>query len=128
MKAAIYVRVSTIEQAEEGYSISAQISLLNDYSKTFNYDVYKIYQDAGISGKNIKDRPALKDLLKDARNKRFDLVIVWKLSRLSRSLVDLLSMVDIFTQHGISFQSYSEKFDTSTPIGKNASSTFGIHC
>jgi len=118
MKAALYVRVSTVEQAQEGYSIPAQISLLNDYAKTFDYDVYKIYQDAGISGKNIKDRPALNDLLKDAKNKKFDIVIVWKLSRLSRSLVDLLSMVDIFTQHGVSFQSYSEKFDTSTPIGK----------
>jgi site-specific DNA recombinase len=118
MKVAIYVRVSTAEQAQEGYSIPAQISILNEYSKAFGYDIYKIYQDAGISGKDIDGRPALKTLIKDAECKKFNTVLVWKLSRLSRSLLDLLSIVDIFNKHNISFQSYSEKFDTSTPIGK----------
>lgn len=118
MKAVIYVRVSTQEQANEGYSIPAQISILRGLSKTYNYDVIKIYQDAGISGKNIKDRPAMMELIEDAKNKKFDVVLVWKLSRLSRSLLDLLSIVDMFTQNNISFQSYSEKFDTSSPMGK----------
>ena len=118
MKAAFYVRVSTVEQAQEGYSIPAQIALLKEYAKMNNYEVYKIYQDAGISGKNIKDRPALNELIKDAKNKKFDIAAIWKLSRLSRSLLDLLSIVDIFNKHDVALHSYSEKFDTSTPIGK----------
>jgi site-specific DNA recombinase len=118
MNISIYVRVSTVEQVQEGYSISAQISLLRDYAKALGHNIVKIYQDAGISGKNISDRPALKELIKDVENKSFEMVLVWKLSRLSRSLLDLLSIVNIFTKHGISFQSYSEKFDTSTPLGK----------
>ncbi|PYG88461.1 site-specific DNA recombinase [Ruminiclostridium sufflavum DSM 19573] len=118
MRAVLYVRVSTEEQAIEGYSISAQTSILREFAKAYEYDVIKVYQDAGISGKNISGRPALKELLSDARSKKFDIVLIWKLSRLSRSLLDLLEMVDIFNQNGISFQSFSEKFDTSTPIGK----------
>jgi len=118
MRAAIYVRVSTVEQAQEGYSIPAQIAILRDLAKTYNYKIIKIYQDAGISGKNIKDRPDMCRLIEDAEQKKFDVVLVWKLSRLSRSLLDLLSIVDIFTQNSVAFQSYSEKFDTSTPMGK----------
>lgn len=118
MRAVLYVRVSTSEQALEGYSVSAQTSILKDYAKTYNYDVIKVYQDAGISGKSISARPAMCELLEDAKQKKFDIVLVWKLSRLSRSLLDLLEVVNIFNQNGIAFQSFSEKFDTSTPIGK----------
>lgn len=114
----MFVFESTIEQYQEGYSIPAQISILRDYAKMNKYNIIKIYQDAGISGKNIKDRPAMCELIEDAKQNKFDTVLVWKLSRLSRSLLDLLSIVDIFTQNSISFQSYSEKFDTSTPMGK----------
>lgn len=118
MKIVIYVRVSTQEQALEGYSISAQINILKAYAESLGYTIVFIYEDQGISGKNIKDRPGLLKLIEDAKQKKFDSVLVWKLSRLSRSLLDLLSIVDIFTLHNISFQSFSEKFDTSTPIGK----------
>lgn len=118
MKVVIYVRVSTAEQALEGYSIAAQIAILKEYAKLNDFVILKIYQDAGISGKNIKDRPSLLELIQDAKEGKFEAVLVWKLSRLSRSLLDLLSIVDVFNQNKISFHSYSEKFDTSTPIGK----------
>ena len=72
---AIYTRVSTLEQAEEGYSIDEQERLLMDYCRRNNYEVYKCYSDRGISGKDIKHRPALKELLKDAEDKKFDMVI-----------------------------------------------------
>ncbi len=117
-RVAIYVRVSTTEQALEGYSIPAQLSLLKKYAETYKYIIYKIYQDAGISGKNIEDRPGLLQLIEDAKLEKFDLVMIWKLSRLSRSLLDLLSVVNTLNQHKISLLSYSEHFDTSTPIGK----------
>lgn len=118
MKVAIYVRVSTTEQALEGYSIQAQIATLKNYCASYKYVIHKVYHDSGISGKNINGRPALLELIEDCKVGKFDCVLVWKLSRLSRSLLDLLSIVDIFSQHDVSFQSFSEKFDTSTPTGK----------
>jgi site-specific DNA recombinase len=116
--AAIYVRVSTEEQAKEGYSIPAQIETLTQYCKLYNIAIYKIYRDLGISGKNINSRPALNELLNDSAENRFNCVIVWKISRLSRNLKDLLYLVDKLESRNVSFISYSEKFDTSVPVGR----------
>ena len=115
---AIYCRVSTIEQAEEGYSIDEQERLLRDWCNKMNYSVYKVYSDRGISGKDIKNRPALRELLKDAEERKFQMVISWKINRISRKLSDVLKIVDILEQNSIAFNSYSEQFDNSTPAGK----------
>ena len=115
---AIYCRVSTIEQAEEGYSIDEQERLLRDWCNRMNYSVYKVYSDRGISGKEIKNRPALKELLKDAEERKFQMVISWKINRISRKLSDVLRIVDIVEQNSIAFNSYSEQFDNITPTGK----------
>ena len=115
---AIYCRVSTIEQAEEGYSIDEQERLLRDWCNRMNYSVYKVYSDRGISGKEVKNRPALKELLKDAEERKFQMVISWKINRISRKLSDVLRIVDILEQNSIAFNSYSEQFDNSTPAGK----------
>ena len=115
---AIYCRVSTIEQAEEGYSIDEQERLLRDWCNRMNYSVYKVYSDRGISGKDIKNRPALKELLKDAEERKFQMVISWKINRISRKLSDVLKIVDVLEQNNIAFNSYSEQFDNSTPAGK----------
>ena len=115
---AIYSRVSTIEQAEEGYSIAEQERLLIEYAEKNNLEVYKCYSDRGISGKNIESRPALKELLKDAEEKKFDMVITWKINRLSRKLSDVLKIVELFERNNIKFKSYSEPFETNTISGK----------
>ena len=115
---AIYCRVSTIEQAEEGYSIAEQERLLEEWCKKMNYTVYKCYSDRGISGKDIKNRPQLKELLNDAQEKKFDMVISWKINRISRKLADVLKIVDILEQNNITFKSHSEPFETDTPAGK----------
>lgn len=115
---AIYCRVSTIEQAEEGYSIDEQERLLRDWCNKMNYSVYKVYSDRGISGKDIKNRPELKELLKDAEERKFQMVISWKINRISRKLSDVLKIVDVLEQNSIAFNSYSEQFDNSTPAGK----------
>ena len=115
---AIYTRVSTIEQSEEGYSIDEQERLLRSWAEKNNYEVYKCYSDRGISGKDIKNRPALKELLKDAEEKKFDMVISWKINRISRKLADVLKIVDILEKNDITFKSYSEPFETDTPAGK----------
>lgn len=117
-KVAIYCRVSTIEQAEEGYSIDEQERLLMEYCIKNNYEVYKCYSDRGISGKDIKHRPQLKELLKDAEDKKFDMVVSWKINRISRKLTDVLKIVDVFEKNNITFKSYSEPFETDTPAGK----------
>ncbi|MGY5216883.1 recombinase family protein [Clostridium butyricum] len=115
---AIYTRVSTIEQAEEGYSNDEQERLLTNWCNKNGYEIYKFYSDRGISGKDIKHRPALKELLKDAEEKKFDMVISWKINRISRRLSDVLKIVDIFEKNNITFKSYSEPFETDTPAGK----------
>lgn len=83
-KVAIYVRVSTKGQAEEGYSIDEQIALLTSYCSIHKWQVYDTYIDAGISGATI-DRPELSRLSKDAKRKKFNTMIVYDLKRLGRS-------------------------------------------
>ena len=117
-KVALYTRVSTTEQAEEGYSIDEQENLLNEYCAKYNMQVVKCYSDRGISGKDIKHRPALMELLNDASNKKFDMVLSWKINRISRKLSDVLKIVDLLEKNNITFKSYSEPFETSTPSGK----------
>ena len=114
---AIYTRVSTNEQAE-GYSLHEQELLLEEWCKSKGHDIYKCYSDSGISGKNIKGRPAMKELLKDAEEKKFDMLISWKINRISRKLSDVLKIVDILDKNNITFKSYSEPFETDTPAGK----------
>lgn len=117
-KVAIYCRVSTTEQAEEGYSIGEQKKLLTYECEKNGNTVYKIYSDEGISGKNITARPALKELLNDANEGKFDSVMVWKINRIGRNLKDVLDMVDLFDRNNITFKSATEPFDTTTPGGR----------
>ncbi len=116
--ARIYVRVSTQEQAIEGYSISAQKEKLTNYCKAKDYIIGDIYIDGGFSGANM-DRPGLQKLLYDIETKETDIVLVYKLDRLSRSQKDTLHLIeDVFLKKDISFVSIQESFDTSTPFGR----------
>ncbi|WP_249316489.1 recombinase family protein [Bacillus sp. FJAT-50079] len=114
---AIYARVSTVEQAEEGYSIDEQVRILRRTCEHEGNVIYKEYVDRGKSAKNIKGRPAMQQLLIDAEQKLFDLVLVWKMNRLSRKTLDLLSIVDRLKSKNIGFRSYTEKYETETPAG-----------
>ncbi|WP_049507026.1 recombinase family protein [Streptococcus anginosus] len=117
-KVAIYVRVSTTNQVEEGYSIDEQKDKLSSYCHIKDWSIYNIYTDGGFSGSNT-ERPALEQLIKDAKKKLFDTVLVYKLDRLSRSQKDTLYLIEeIFIKNGIEFLSLQENFDTSTPFGK----------
>lgn len=118
MRVAIYVRVSTLEQAEEGYSIDEQIAKLTSYADAKAWHVSKVYKDGGFSGAKM-DRPALKQMIQDSKRKKFDAVLVYKLDRLSRSQKDTLYLVeDVFAKNDVAFVSLNENFDTSTPFGK----------
>lgn len=117
-KVALYVRVSTTSQLEEGYSIEEQKAKLESYCDIKDWHVYKVYTDGGFSG-STTERPALEQLIKDAQNKLFDTVLVYKLDRLSRSQKDTLYLIeDIFLKNKIEFVSLLENFDTSTPFGR----------
>jgi site-specific DNA recombinase len=117
-KVAIYARVSTEEQAKEGFSIAAQLQTLRQYAQIYNWEVIDEYVDEGISGKSVKGHPEMKRLIKDVENERFDAVIVWKISRLSRNMLETLMILDKFENYNVKFISYSENFDTSSPIGR----------
>jgi len=118
MKVAIYVRVSTQEQAQEGYSITAQTERLENYCKAKDWIIYDKYIDPGFTGSNM-ERPALKKMIDDTKKHKFDLLLVYKLDRLSRSQKDTLFLIeDIFLKNDIDFVSVNENFDTSTPFGR----------
>ena len=118
MRVALYPRVSGMEQATEGYSLGEQIDRMKKYCESKDWIVYKVYTDAGFTGANM-DRPGLQSLIKDSESGKFDMVLVYKLDRLSRSQKDVLYLVeDVFDKHGVFFSSMTENFDTSTPFGK----------
>lgn len=124
-RVAIYTRVSTTEQALEGYSIEAQETLGKQFCEFNSHVVYKVYSDKGISGKSIKARPAMKEMLKDASDKKFDMVITWKINRIARNTLELLQIVDLLENNNIVFKSYTENFETETPSGKFALQMLG---
>lgn len=116
--AAIYIRVSTEFQAEEGYSIDAQKEQLSAYCISKGIKNYAFYIDGGWSGSNI-DRPEMQKLIKDIKEDKISHVIVYKLDRLSRSQKDTLYLIeDVFNPHGVDFVSLNESMDTSTPMGR----------
>ena len=113
MNVAGYARVSSEGQLD-GYSIPQQKDIIENYCKIKGWNLVKIYVDGGFTGANT-NRPALQDMIEhiDA----YDLVLVYKLDRLSRSQRDTLALVDKFAEHGTKFASIQENFDTSTPLG-----------
>lgn len=115
---ALYPRVSTQEQAKEGYSIDEQIERLKNFCLAMNWKNFKIYTDAGYSGGNM-NRPALQRMISDVKAGKIEKVVVYKLDRLSRSQKDTLNIIeDIFLKNGVDFISMSENFDTSSPFGR----------
>ncbi|MNH86359.1 DNA-invertase hin [compost metagenome] len=118
MYAALYVRVSTDEQAEHGFSLDAQKERLIAFCKSQGWEDYKIYIDDGFTGTKM-DRPALKRMVKHIEAHKIHTVVVYKLDRLSRRQKDVLELLeDVFEKHDVKFKSASEPFDTSTPFGK----------
>lgn len=116
--AALYIRVSTDAQREEGYSIDAQKEALVGYCKARGFKKYEFYIDGGFSGSNL-DRPEIKRLIEDAKAKKIGKCIVYKLDRLSRSQKDTLYLIeDILNPNGVDFISINETMDTSTPLGR----------
>ena len=126
METGIYVRVSTEEQAQEGFSIRAQEQKLKDLARIKDWSIYKIYMDEGISGKNLVDRPAMQEMIADIKNGAVRNVLVFKIDRLTRSTADLLYLVDLFNHHDCAFNSLTESIDTQTASGRMFLKIIGI--
>jgi len=110
-RVALYARVSTTDQ-----STDSQLLDLRRYVSERGWNIFKEYVDEGISG--TKDsRPALNDLMNDAKKRRFDVVLVWRFDRFARSTKHLILALEEFRNLGIDFVSYQENIDTSSPLG-----------
>ncbi|WP_200416187.1 recombinase family protein [Virgibacillus salexigens] len=118
INAVIYTRVSTTEQALDGYSVKAQRDTLRDYARRNHLTIIDEYVDEGKSGKSIEGRPEMTRLLKDAAQKKFDTIIIYKLDRLARKTRDSLEIAETLNEHGVQLISLSESIDTSTPHGR----------
>lgn len=126
MRVAIYIRVSTLDQAREGYSLAAQRAALEHWAADRRHEIVRVYEDAGISAKDIKHRPAMRKLLWAAKREQYDVLLVWALSRLTRSVSDLYALSELLSSHGIGLVSYTEAFDTSTPTGRAMMGLLGV--
>jgi DNA invertase Pin-like site-specific DNA recombinase len=118
-RVAIYTRVSTDDQ-----STKTQEYELRQYAKHRGWTVLRVYTDHGYSGASEK-RPALDELLRDTRKRKFDVVLVWKFDRFARSLRQLVSALELFRNFGIGFVSATEAIDTSLPSGELVFQIFG---
>ena len=124
MDAAGYTRVSMSEQAEEGFSLESQERIIRQFVRDRNWDLRRVYTDAGISGTR-SDRPALKQLLRDAEQGDFEVVVVHSIDRFYRNLRGLLSTLERLNRHGVALVSITENLDFTTPWGKLALAVLG---
>lgn len=124
-RVAIYSRVSTEEQAREGLSVEAQIDKCKAFCNARDWEIFKVYKDAGFSAGSI-NRPALELLLRDANEKKFDIILVYKIDRFSRKLKDLIMILDELKSKNINFTSVTEQIDTTNAMGEAFFQIIGV--
>lgn len=122
LRYAVYTRVSTDAGLEQDfYSLDAQREACERYIKSQTHEGWKLlkprFDDGGFSGGNM-ERPALQALLDEIRERRLDIVVVYKVDRLTRSLVDFAKLVELFDANGVSFVSVTQSFNTTTSMGR----------
>lgn len=120
MKAAIYIRVSTERQAEEGFSLEAQRDILMQTLQRKELELYKVYTDPGVSGKSLK-RPGVQAMLSDMKAKKFDTILIHKLDRLSRNMGDIIQFIELVNRLDVRLiivAQGQDEIDTRSPLGK----------
>lgn len=122
----IYIRVSTEDQAKDGFSIHAQREKLTKYAEANDWDIFDYYVDDGISGKNLDGRPEVTRLLNDVKEGKINNILIYKLDRLTRSVRDLIYLIELFETHNCTFNSQTEKIDTSNAVGRMFVKIIGI--
>ena len=112
---AIYTRVSTDDQAQEGFSLSAQRERLEAYCSAQGWTIYNVFEEFGYSGRNIK-RPCYQQMLTERDN--WDMILVLKMDRIHRNSRNFMEMMDALKRWGKEFSSMLESLDTSTAMGR----------
>lgn len=119
IRVAIYIRVSTDEQAKHGYSIDSQTQRLKSYAKEKGYKIYKIYADEGKSARsNISARKELLNLLNDVRQHKIDRIIFWRLDRWFRNIQDYYKVQEILDKNNVDWECTDEEYNTTTSNGR----------
>lgn len=117
MKCVIYVRVSTEEQAKHGYSIAAQLEKLEAYCKSQGWEAVEQFIDDGYSAKDI-NRPNFTKMMDRIKHGDIDVLLVYRLDRLTRSVIDLYDILKTLDSHNCMFKSATEVYDTTNAMGR----------
>ena len=121
-----YIRVSTEEQAKQGISLDNQKAKIQAFATAKGWALTRIYKDEGKSGKSL-NRPGIQELLQDAVSGQFEIIIVYRVDRLTRKQRDLWYLLeDVFDKNGVGFVSVNEPFDTTAAIGKASLGVIGV--
>ena len=116
--AGLYIRVSTEDQAREGFSLPEQEKRLRAMCEYKGYEIYKLYKDAGISAKTGNYRPAFEELLQDIRDKKCNIIVVLKLDRLTRSVYDMEGIMKFLDENNAYLDCANEEINTTNSNGK----------
>ena len=117
MKAVGYIRVSTEEQAKEGVSLDNQRTKIELFCAAKDWKLQRIYTDEGKSAGSL-NRDGIQELMSDCQAHRLDVIVIYKLDRLTRSVKDLGYLIELFEKCGVAFSSVTDNFDTTTANGK----------
>ena len=115
--AGIYKRVSTLDQKREGFSLPEQEEKLREFCKFKGYDIYKVYEDAGISAKNDK-RPAYQEMIQDIKDKKINVIVAFKLDRLTRSVYDIEKLMKFVNDNDCDIDCMADESNTTTSNGR----------
>ena len=116
--AGVYIRVSTEDQAREGFSLGEQEEKLLQLCKFKELDVYKVYKDAGISAKDMEHRPQFQEMLKDMKEGKLNYIVAYKLDRITRSVRDLEELISLLEQYNCFLLCDRDDVNTSTANGR----------
>ena len=116
--AGVYIRVSTEDQAREGFSLGEQEEKLLQLCKFKELEVYKVYKDAGISAKDMEHRPQFQEMLKDMKEGKINYIVAYKLDRITRSVRDLEELISVLEQYNCFLLCDRDDVNTSTANGR----------
>lgn len=115
--AGIYKRVSTLDQKREGFSLGEQEEKLKEFRKFKGYEIYKVYADEGISAKNDK-RPAYQEMMRDVKDKKINVIVAFKLDRLTRSVYDIEKLMKFVNDNDCDIDCMADESNTTTSNGR----------
>lgn len=125
MKCAVYLRVSSSRQVNEGAGLDIQRDICINFIRSRSWYIHRVYTDKALSGKNT-ERPDFQKLIVAAQRKAFDCVVCYRIDRFSRSLIDLLNTLKILNDNNIKFISATEPIDTASVMGQTFLQLLGV--